>query len=508
MLAADKDKDKEGKRRGKAVAPGAETCVELKSDASADVKQGGADEKGAVVSVSRPLSAPSVSIAAPTVSLAPATVPVATKTPPAAVLDLRSTNKHASSSVVEQEELMRRIQGVRTQSQLLAFAEANKPPVLVIPDALLSKIRVQLGLEEEAGSTATPRTGPQIEISRAVDPRNPFRGVGVSDDLFALLPASVCETGSVLDVLGYMRAQVHTDQVTCPVYSMEALDTELETMQAIYPHSFSFERNGDAFVLTVASEALFETQGVKALCAMELCVVFGEDGEQSHLIPWIRLLQPSSHPDMLRALLLCQVQLWTRLSSLHVPVLYDLLLFAEETLLPLTREVSNLSYQAIVCVITDQPDPIAADDDTKEGDFTGTDAESSATSGSKPRRRVTPVRNLSFWDVSTSRRPTFADLGNKSLPAYKSKAEFLELIRAFASIVVTGETGSGKTTQIPQFILEQDRDCKIVVCQPRRLAAVSVAVRVADELKSKVGEVVGYMVRGEAKVHMSTYTYD
>jgi HrpA-like RNA helicase len=58
-------------------------------------------------------------------------------------------------------------------------------------------------------------------------------------------------------------------------------------------------------------------------------------------------------------------------------------------------------------------------------------------------------------------------------------------------LIISGDTGCGKTTQVPKFILEvglsQKKDVKIICTQPRRLAAVNIAKRVAQELGEKVG---------------------
>jgi ATP-dependent RNA helicase DHX57 len=91
------------------------------------------------------------------------------------------------------------------------------------------------------------------------------------------------------------------------------------------------------------------------------------------------------------------------------------------------------------------------------------------------------------------------DDARRRLPAWNSREEFLQYTRESRGVVVTGETGCGKTTQIPQFINEVDPHAKVVVCQPRRLAAVGVATRVAEERCCALGEEVGYMVRGDSK---------
>ncbi len=61
-----------------------------------------------------------------------------------------------------------------------------------------------------------------------------------------------------------------------------------------------------------------------------------------------------------------------------------------------------------------------------------------------------------------------------------------------------------KSTQIPQYIHESNADQKILICQPRRLAAIGVATRVAEEQMCSVGDRVGYMVKGDSRANAKT----
>lgn len=87
----------------------------------------------------------------------------------------------------------------------------------------------------------------------------------------------------------------------------------------------------------------------------------------------------------------------------------------------------------------------------------------------------------------------------ESLPIYRLKKELLEAISSNQVLVVIGETGSGKTTQMTQYMLELGMGKKgMIGCtQPRRVAAVSVAKRVAEEYGCALGEQVGYSIRFE-----------
>ncbi|CAK7349655.1 unnamed protein product [Dovyalis caffra] len=91
----------------------------------------------------------------------------------------------------------------------------------------------------------------------------------------------------------------------------------------------------------------------------------------------------------------------------------------------------------------------------------------------------------------------------RSLPAYKERDLLLKFVSENQVIVVSGETGCGKTTQLPQYILESEIEatrgaaCSIICTQPRRISAMSVSERVAAERGEKLGESVGYKVRLE-----------
>lgn len=88
----------------------------------------------------------------------------------------------------------------------------------------------------------------------------------------------------------------------------------------------------------------------------------------------------------------------------------------------------------------------------------------------------------------------------KSLPIFQFRNEIIQAVEDHQILIIVGETGSGKTTQIPQYLHEAGytkNDMKIGCTQPRRVAAMSVASRVAEEMGVKLGNEVGYAIRFE-----------
>lgn len=94
----------------------------------------------------------------------------------------------------------------------------------------------------------------------------------------------------------------------------------------------------------------------------------------------------------------------------------------------------------------------------------------------------------------------------QQLPIFSARDQIIEEIRnASKPIIIVGETGSGKTTQIPQYLVEAGITKKtIAVTQPRRVAAVSLAKRVSEEMGTKLGDKVGYSIRFDDKTSSKT----
>ncbi|MEU6374054.1 ATP-dependent RNA helicase HrpA [Streptomyces sp. NPDC046909] len=94
----------------------------------------------------------------------------------------------------------------------------------------------------------------------------------------------------------------------------------------------------------------------------------------------------------------------------------------------------------------------------------------------------------------------------EQLPVSQKKAEIADAIRDHQVVIVAGETGSGKTTQIPKICLELGRGVRGMIghTQPRRIAARTVAERVAEELDSPLGEAVGWKVRFTDQVNQDS----
>ena len=117
--------------------------------------------------------------------------------------------------------------------------------------------------------------------------------------------------------------------------------------------------------------------------------------------------------------------------------------------------------------------------------------------------RIEDSRRRARERASRRPQPRFDD----SLPIAEKREQIARAIEAHPVVIVCGETGSGKTTQLPKICLELGRGVKGLIghTQPRRIAARSVAARIARELDSEPGGHVGYKVRFKDRVHAHSY---
>ncbi|XP_072310828.1 ATP-dependent RNA helicase DHX29 [Eucyclogobius newberryi] len=128
--------------------------------------------------------------------------------------------------------------------------------------------------------------------------------------------------------------------------------------------------------------------------------------------------------------------------------------------------------------------------------------------GRKTTASLEASREL-FLKLKTTPRAHRLQAEREQLPVFKHRHHILEALQRHPIVVVAGETGSGKSTQIPQFILEYmltggkgPQPCNIVVTQPRRISAMSLACRVSEELGCEDGpgaksSLCGYQIRME-----------
>lgn len=106
------------------------------------------------------------------------------------------------------------------------------------------------------------------------------------------------------------------------------------------------------------------------------------------------------------------------------------------------------------------------------------------------------------------KEPVMPNIQYPDLPVARRRDEIMEAMRSHQVVIVVGETGSGKTTQLPkmayELACEEGRQGRVGCTQPRRLAAATVARRVAEEMGTGLGERVGYQVRFVEKVKDET----
>ena len=140
------------------------------------------------------------------------------------------------------------------------------------------------------------------------------------------------------------------------------------------------------------------------------------------------------------------------------------------------------------------------------------EADAEANAEAKARRVAETSARLAEAERRKETDPRWREMQTKrsALPARAMREEVLRCVEGGRASVVSGATGCGKTTQVPQFVFEEairagrGGECSVIITQPRRLSAIAVAERVAAERCERVGDTVGYSIRLESKQSRDT----
>ncbi|KAJ0411570.1 hypothetical protein ATCC90586_004220 [Pythium insidiosum] len=306
---------------------------------------------------------------------------------------------------------------------------------------------------------------------------------------------------------------------------LQSRQDELFALEAIYEDRVSIDTtaNGDQWIslqLADNSAQLDVLLAHDSLYPSEfpvLAVSAKATDDAASEIPTPRLLQA------------CATALQTCQSSLGDPMIYDLCVAIEGVLTD-----ASAPSQRIVLLSHDKPSPVAPSSSsssqppsttkTTEKKKQGSSSKSTGRSSKKTSSRPTTKPKIDHEQIQRlsdsllqRRRAKDGDASfqqmqraRRQLPAAAERENVLQYLVHHQVVLVCGQTGCGKTTQVPQFILDDYIDsgrggeCSIICTQPRRIAAIGVATRVAQERCEQIADVVGYQIRMDAKRSAAT----
>lgn len=307
--------------------------------------------------------------------------------------------------------------------------------------------------------------------------------------------------------------------------SNEVFDEEKMALEAIFGDNVRFGVRGTVDVtvsvplqedtvrlLTTYGRALdcekAQTEGVDILIQFMIPYSSSDEAIYPDLLP-VCALQSSSVPGV------CMERMTTLIVDKLVecqgqPVVYEIVSYVVESLNTVVKDALREEKKFASCEITeDHSVDSAVIDMTTKISMKSRNPRGYTLSGKQIGEES---KRLKLWQekINTSKECIKMKQQRERLPAAKMKHDVITAIQHSTVTIIMGSTGCGKSTQIPQFILEhavnQNRggECNIVCTQPRRISAIGLASRVAQERSEPVGSTVGYSVRLDSKQSKQT----
>lgn len=326
----------------------------------------------------------------------------------------------------------------------------------------------------------------------------------------------------------------NTDDNDAPPLTREHIDEELEALEAILADNFHHETlaNGDELINVHFDSNATDAEQRDA----HLQVILAVNSAYPAAVPVFGFaLEHAPPPLVLR--LTRELRLYVHEQLLGAPLVFGMLSWLQENIpsdaivthsapaaaAPAVSAAAAAAASTTTAMHTTTSRPtVASDDDFQrvlgeiEAGVTSAVKQSHAARPAHAKRTAAQLRTQ-----SAELRKQFAALRETSaykamqparhrLPAWQHCDELVNAVKQNSVVVISGETGCGKTTQVPQFLLddllggESAASASLLCTQPRRLAAIGVAERVAAERGETCGQTVGYAIRLERKASAAT----
>lgn len=289
-----------------------------------------------------------------------------------------------------------------------------------------------------------------------------------------------------------------------------AWNEEIETLAAIYGDRFANPLSEFIEIkLSLPSSPLYNKDNLSLR-------FHKSSGYPAYRIPSISLFatennRPKNLPAYIRLSAVLKAANYAAENLVSVPMIFDIVEWMQENLVDIVKHPVKLkSLSGAIYGIT-----YSGEGDTISDIFASMNL-GKGRNAQRSSGRLGPIRvssqELKEKLMRKLNDPKMEAMINSriSLPAWKKREIIVETIRRNQVTLITGETGSGKSTQSLQFVLDDlieagnGNTANMLCTQPRRISAMGLAARVADERGCAVGEQVGYVIRGESKVSAAT----
>jgi ATP-dependent RNA helicase DHX57 len=272
--------------------------------------------------------------------------------------------------------------------------------------------------------------------------------------------------------------------------SLDVWEDEKAVLASIYDERYS--SSGDSFKVTIQPEG--HTQPITLSARKPV-------GKYPLVLPIISI--EAALPAYIRLAILQQCLQYAEVSFLGEQMVFNIIDWLEHNVTVIIQNPGRLS---------DVSSAAAA------GEAHAIKPQKRQNNRNRVRKRVnwtvgTPIslRALVLWRAKQDSPAQQKMLGiRRALPAWSLQDSIVEAVNNHQVTIISGETGSGKSTQSVQFILDDlierqlGESVNIICTQPRRISALGLADRVSDERCGRVGEEVGYIIRGESKFKENT----